>query len=527
MQLRFGGADAFDSAAAAREIERRREAGVARGARERVGAGVADGEDVADAQRRKAAARVDDVERVERRAGEVDERTCSVAASQQFNRTRERERRFDEHVAAAVEKPPRPFLGADAREQHDRVADDRTPRLEDEPEWLAARFFREDGAEPGGGLAQAPRPGDAGTAHEAHRRDAAQRAARNAAAEVHFARADAPGDGEERADRGTVRFDALLLGADVDRGDAAQRAGRNAAAEVHFARADAPGDGEERADRGTVRFDALLLGADVGVDRVNSGTRPDLRGIEAHPARGRAEQRNPEMRQGDAQRDAGVVSREEIEIRVAEGMHAAHAGVDHPRQLALVEHRFLKRDLFWYKTGFVRQAHFRLVRGEDVELLVTQNREDGRLVIRFRAVAEHDVRPRGAQAVAQVVGVGAQARFVREEERRSKLFCDVAEIESGHRADRRASIDSVFRLIEGYLSESERAAMLGDIARHAAAFRRIDGKLALGPRYSVLDGTVIAERIPSIAALAERIRPLAEDLGRMPLALFGERADPL
>jgi hypothetical protein len=80
----------------------------------------------------------------------------------------------------------------------------------------------------------------------------------------------------------------------------------------------------------------------------------------------------------------------------------------------------------------------------------------------------------------------------------------------------------VFRLIEGYLSESERAAMLGDIARHAAAFRRIDGKLALGPRYSVLDGTVIAERIPSIAALAERIRPLAEDLGRMPLALFGD-----
>ncbi|HJQ38282.1 MAG TPA: hypothetical protein VKB93_14185 [Thermoanaerobaculia bacterium] len=80
----------------------------------------------------------------------------------------------------------------------------------------------------------------------------------------------------------------------------------------------------------------------------------------------------------------------------------------------------------------------------------------------------------------------------------------------------------MFRLLEQYLSESERTALLDDIARHDAAFRRVDGKHGIGPRYSVIDGTVIAERIPSIAALAERIRPIAEDLGGMPLALFGD-----
>jgi hypothetical protein len=85
-------------------------------------------------------------------------------------------------------------------------------------------------------------------------------------------------------------------------------------------------------------------------------------------------------------------------------------------------------------------------------------------------------------------------------------------------------MERVFRLIERYLSEPERVALLDDIDRHAAAFRRVDGKRGIGPRYSVIDGTFIAERIPSIAALAERIRPIAEDLGRMPLALFGDAA---
>lgn len=78
----------------------------------------------------------------------------------------------------------------------------------------------------------------------------------------------------------------------------------------------------------------------------------------------------------------------------------------------------------------------------------------------------------------------------------------------------------MFRLIEGYLSESERKDLLDDIARHAPAFRRVDGKRGIGPRYSVIDGAYIAESIPSIAALAERIRPLAEDIGEMPLELF-------
>ncbi len=80
----------------------------------------------------------------------------------------------------------------------------------------------------------------------------------------------------------------------------------------------------------------------------------------------------------------------------------------------------------------------------------------------------------------------------------------------------------MFRLLESYLNESERVALLDDIARHDAAFRRVDGKRGIGPRYSVIDGTFIAEQIPAIAALAERIRPIAEDLGGMPLGLFGD-----
>ena len=80
----------------------------------------------------------------------------------------------------------------------------------------------------------------------------------------------------------------------------------------------------------------------------------------------------------------------------------------------------------------------------------------------------------------------------------------------------------MFRLIERFLSESQRADLIQDIASHADAFRRVDGKRGVGPRYSVIDGEAIAARMPAIAEMAERVRPLAEDLGKMPLALFGD-----
>ena len=81
----------------------------------------------------------------------------------------------------------------------------------------------------------------------------------------------------------------------------------------------------------------------------------------------------------------------------------------------------------------------------------------------------------------------------------------------------------MLRLIEGFLDDNERTALLDAIAPHAAAFRRVDGKGGVGPRYSVMDGELVAARLPSIVALGERLRPLAEDLGGTPLEFF---ADP-
>ncbi len=78
------------------------------------------------------------------------------------------------------------------------------------------------------------------------------------------------------------------------------------------------------------------------------------------------------------------------------------------------------------------------------------------------------------------------------------------------------------RLIEGFLSDNERNALLADIASHAAAFRRVDGRRGVGPRYSVIDGEFIAARMPSIVALGERLRPLAEELEGMQLAPFAD-----
>ncbi len=117
-------------------------------------------------------------------------------------------------------------------------------------------------------------------------------------------------------------------------------------------------------------------------------------------------------------------------------MHAAHAGIDHLRQLALVEHRFLKRDLLRREAGFPHEPHLGLVRRQNIETLLAQDRENRRLVIRFRAVAQHDVGPGGAQTVAQLVRVRAQARFIRDEQWRTETCGDLAEIQGALRYHR-------------------------------------------------------------------------------------------
>ena len=79
------------------------------------------------------------------------------------------------------------------------------------------------------------------------------------------------------------------------------------------------------------------------------------------------------------------------------------------------------------------------------------------------------------------------------------------------------------RRIEKFLSDNECTSLLDDIAAHASAFRRVEGRRGMGPRYSVIDGELIASCIPAIADLGERLHPLAEEVGGMPLAGF---ADP-
>lgn len=76
--------------------------------------------------------------------------------------------------------------------------------------------------------------------------------------------------------------------------------------------------------------------------------------------------------------------------------------------------------------------------------------------------------------------------------------------------------------LEGFVSEVERDAILREISDHRPDLRRVEGKIGLGPRYSVIPGDVIAARLPAVAALGERVRLAAEEFAAAPIAFFGD-----
>lgn len=76
--------------------------------------------------------------------------------------------------------------------------------------------------------------------------------------------------------------------------------------------------------------------------------------------------------------------------------------------------------------------------------------------------------------------------------------------------------------LQQFVHEDEHAAILAEVAAHQPELRRVDGKIGLGPRYSVIPGDVIATDLPHVLALAERVRLAAAEFAGEPLAFFGD-----
>ena len=76
-----------------------------------------------------------------------------------------------------------------------------------------------------------------------------------------------------------------------------------------------------------------------------------------------------------------------------------------------------------------------------------------------------------------------------------------------------------YRHVRGFLQDDEVARFRGLVERHDDLYVEVQGKGGLGPRYRVIDGDRIADRLPEIAALGlDRVRPLAEDFAGRSLA---------
>jgi hypothetical protein len=78
------------------------------------------------------------------------------------------------------------------------------------------------------------------------------------------------------------------------------------------------------------------------------------------------------------------------------------------------------------------------------------------------------------------------------------------------------------QLLERFVTEDERDAILAEIAAHRPDLRRVDGTTGLGPRYSVIPGDVIAAALPRVAALGERVRRAAESFAGAPIVFFAD-----
>lgn len=78
-----------------------------------------------------------------------------------------------------------------------------------------------------------------------------------------------------------------------------------------------------------------------------------------------------------------------------------------------------------------------------------------------------------------------------------------------------------YRHLPGFLSGDELGRLARLIADHEDLFTEVHGRGGLGPRYRVIDGDQIHERLPEVEELGDRVRPLAEELAGEPLRPLG------
>jgi hypothetical protein len=75
-----------------------------------------------------------------------------------------------------------------------------------------------------------------------------------------------------------------------------------------------------------------------------------------------------------------------------------------------------------------------------------------------------------------------------------------------------------FQHLSGFLSPAEVTTLLAEVAAERESFQRIDGRRGLGPRYEVLGGELVQERLPALVRLLrERIQPAISAFAGEPL----------
>ncbi len=80
----------------------------------------------------------------------------------------------------------------------------------------------------------------------------------------------------------------------------------------------------------------------------------------------------------------------------------------------------------------------------------------------------------------------------------------------------------LYRHVPGFLSGEELSRLNRLIEDHQGLYTEVHGKGGLGPRYRVIDGDQIHEKLPEAEALGDqRVRPLAEEFAGEPLRPFG------
>jgi len=79
-----------------------------------------------------------------------------------------------------------------------------------------------------------------------------------------------------------------------------------------------------------------------------------------------------------------------------------------------------------------------------------------------------------------------------------------------------------YRHVPGFLSGEELSRLTRLIEEHEDLYTEVHGRGGLGPRYRVIDGDQIHDRLPEIEELGDRrVRPLAEELAGGPLRPLG------